>query len=273
MPPLRLFAAALACALAAPACATPDAPNRLSVGVGLLAAPDYEGSNDYVLAPAAGAVGRFKGHNFSWRGTSLNVDLVPEHDNQKFKLIIAPFVAVNLDRSSKPHDMVLNLLRTRKAEVEVGATVGLAANGILTSKYDSLTVQISGSHDIGNVSKSFIITPTSSYVMPISKKAVLGLSLSADVVGGRYARYYFGIGPRSATRSGLPAYTPAGGLKSFSVGLSAARSLGHDIRRGFVIGTLITYERLVGDFAQSPIVATRGDASQFIVAGGVGYTF
>ena len=268
------------CALAGAALATcgtarasEHADNRLTVGVGGVVAPDYEGSNDYVIRPAIGALARFRGHNIAFKGTSISVDLVPEYRDQKFKIVVAPFANLNFDRSDKPRDPVAGLIRERKVALEMGGTVGLTWNGVITSKYDSLTIQVSASHDVGNVSKSFIVTPTAQYQTPLSEKSVVGLSLSADIVGGRYARYYFGVGPNASAASGLPRYAPAGGLKSATVGLMGAYALSHDLNHGFALGALFNYERLFGDFARSPLVATRGSRGQLVGALGLGYTF
>ncbi|MBU6208056.1 MAG: MipA/OmpV family protein [Alphaproteobacteria bacterium] len=256
------------------AVADPIASDRLMIGGGLLAAPDYEGSNKYVLSPAAGALGRLKGHNIGWHGTSLSVDLVPARENQRTKIIIAPFASLNLDRATTPRDPVIALFRKRKVELEGGAVLGISSDGVLTSPYDNLTVQLSVSHDLGTVSRSYIITPTLQYLMPLSHKALVGISASADIVGRRYANYYFGVGPKAATVSGLPPYHLSGGTKSATLGLLGAYALGKDLRkRGFALGFTASWERLLGAFADSPIVAMRGSASQFIVGTGVGYTF
>ena len=249
------------------------ADNRLTVGVGGIVVPDYEGSNDYVIRPAIGALARFHGHNIGFKGTSLSIDLVPEYRDQKFKIVVAPFANLNFDRSDTPRDPVVGLIRKRKVALEAGATLGLTWNGVITSQYDTLTVQVSASHDVGNVSKSFIVTPTAQYLTPLSEKSVVGMSLSADVVGGRFARYYFGVGPNGSAASGLPQFRPAGGLKSATVGLMGAHALGHDLNHGFALGALVSYERLFGDFARTPLVATRGSRGQLVGSIGLGYTF
>ncbi len=249
------------------------APNRLSVAVGAVVATDYEGSNDYAIVPAAGATARFMGHNMSWRGNGIAVDLVPEYRDQKFKVIVAPFASLNLDRASTPRDTVVKLIRKRKIALEAGAVLGVTESGVLTSKYDSLTMQVSASHDVGSVHKSFIVTPTVEYIMPVSKAALLAASLSADVVGGRYARYYFGVGPNASMATGLPIYRLSGGLKSITTGLAGVVSLRGDLRKGFAVGVLLNYERLLGDFAASPLLKTRGNANQFTGTVGVAYTF
>ena len=249
------------------------APDRLTVVVGAGLGSDYEGSDDYVFGPGAGAIARVHGHSIAWQGKSLGVDLVPEYRKQIFKFSVAPFVNLNLDRTGTPRDPVVALIRKRKAAVEGGVEVGFTRTGILTSQRDSLTVQVSGAYDLGSVHRSFIVKPSVTYTAPLSKAVLISASASFDVVGARYARYYFGIDSGASASSGLPFYRPSGGVKSAAVGLGGVVSLRGDLRKGFAVGAKLQYQRLLGDFADSPIVAMRGDPNQFSAAMGLAYTF
>ena len=249
------------------------APDRLSVVAGAAVANDYEGSNDYVLAPVAGAAARVNGHAIAWQGNSLGVDLVPEHQGTTFKLIVAPFISLNLNRTGTPRDPVVALLPKPGIAVEGGVVIGFTRTGILTSRFDSLTVQVSGAHDLGSVHKSFVVKPSVVYTAPLSKAAMVSASAGFDVVGPGYARRYFGIDQDASASSGLPYYRPGGGVKSLSLGLGGVVSLGGDLRKGLAVGTKLNYQRLLGDFADSPIVAMQGSAGQFSAAVGLAYTF
>ena len=48
---------------------------------------------------------------------------------------------------------------------------------------------------------------------------------------------------------------------------------GNALNGGGSVYTVTGYTRLVGDAADTPFTAQRGDANQFIVGVGVGYTF
>jgi len=249
-------------------------PDRIAVAAGLVMAPDYEGSNDYSPTVVTGALIRLAGHAITWKGTSLSVDLIPEYRDQSFKIVAGPLVELNFDRAATPHDPVVALMRKRQTAIQGGGFVGFAKTGVLTSAYDTLSVTVAGSYDLGNVHHSFVVSPSVDYTMPLSHAVMIDVSLSADVVGGRYARYYFGVGPNSSALTGLPRYRPGGGLKSVSLGLGGAVALNGDLdRRGILIGAVVNYERLVGPFAASPLVATRGSADQATVAVGAGYRF
>ncbi len=247
------------------------APDRLTLVVGAAVASDYEGSNDYILAPVAGATGRFRGHAIVWQGNSLGVDLVPEYRGTKFKFIAAPFINLNLNRTGTSHDPVVALIGKSGIAAESGIVLGFNRTGILTSRFNSLTVQVSMAHDLGSVYKSFIVSPSVAYTAPLSKSVLVSASAGFDVVGAGYARHYFGVDHDASASSGLPYYRPSGGVKSAGFGLGGAVSLNGDLRKGFAVGAKLGYQRLLGDFAKSPIVANRGNSNQFSVTIGLAY--
>lgn len=249
------------------------APDRISVAAGAAITSDYDGSDHYSLAPVAGATARLHGHLVAWHGNSLGVDLVPEYRKQRFKFIFAPYLDLNTDRTARPRDPIMKLLPRRKLALEGGAAIGFSQTGAWLSPSDRLTVQVAATHDLGTVSRSYLVSPSVTYMVPLSKAVLVSASGSFDVVGAGYARTYFGIDHAASVASGLPTYAPGGGIKSASFGLDGLVSLRGDLRRGFAVGGLINYERLLGDFAGSPIVAMRGNPNQFSAALGLAYTF
>jgi len=249
------------------------APNRYSLAAGAALVSDYDGSDHYSLAPMGGADLRLHGHSVFWHGTSLGVDLVPEYRNQKFKWIVAPFLDVNLDRTTHPNDPVVGRLPDLRPALEGGAIIGFSRTGLFVPSYDRLTVQISASHDLGSVHHSFVLSPSVNYATPLSKAVIVTGTASFDVVGAGYARTYFGVDSTASATTGLPVYTPGGGIKSATLGLGGLVSLRGDLRKGFAIGGLLRYERLVGAYAASPLVALRGNPNQFGAVLGIAYTF
>ena len=249
------------------------ASNQLSLAVGAAVVSDYEGSSHYSLSPVAGATARWRGHAIAWRGNSLGVDLVPEYRHQTFKFVVVPFIEINRNRVGTQSQPAVALLPDRKMAVQGGAVLGVVWKGVLLSKNDSLTVQVSASHDLGAVHRSFEATPSVSYVVPLSKAALVSTSASLDAVGAGYGRYYFGIDSAASVASGLPVYRAGGGIKSVNFGLGGLVSLRGDLRKGFAVGLLLNYERLLGGFADSPLVAMVGNANQFSTVVGLTYTF
>jgi outer membrane scaffolding protein for murein synthesis (MipA/OmpV family) len=119
-----------------------------------------------------------------------------------------------------------------------------------------------------------VLSPTIDFGTPLSRTTYAGLSLSADFVSERYADYYFGVDAEGAARSGLPVTDFSdGGLKSWQAGLLLAQSLSGDLRQGWGLFGSASYKRLLGDIADSPLVADRGRRGQWFAAAGVGYSW
>lgn len=277
---LRTPLFALALCAASPALAQDPAPlpspdemsNRdsftLAGGAGI--APDYEGSDDYRFIPVAAIRGQHKGISFSTRGTYLYVDVIPRSGNVSFD--VGPIVGVRLGNRRKIEDNVVEDLPRLKRALEVGGFAGVSFHG-LTNPYDSLGVRVDVLRDIGNAHESTVWSPNLEFSTPLSRTTYVGASIGAEFVGNRYADYYFGITPAGSLASGLPTYNPDGGMKNWKLGLLLNQSLSGDLLRGFSLFGVGQYSRLVGDFADSPIVDDRGSASQWLGALGVAYTW
>ena len=249
------------------------APDRLTVMLGAAVLPDYDGSNDYLTLPATAAFVRVRGHSIALRGTNLSVNLVPERRNQRFHWDAGPLFNLRLDRSETPRDPVVALLRKRKVAAEGGGFIGFTKTGVLTSPYDSLSIRVQAVFDLGNVHRGAVVSAGFDYLMPVSTKSVLGLSGSVDFTDGRYARYYFGIGPRASAASRVPEFRPKPGWKGSTLTLLAGTALKGDLRQGLMLGAAVSYSRLRGDYAASPLVATRGNRNQIALTAGLAYTF
>lgn len=247
----------------------------LSVGVGAFYGPSYEGSDDYVVFPGAMLRGRVEGITFATQGTGLDVDLIPDDGDADVVLIAGPSVRVRLDRTSRIKDPVVVMLGERDTAVELGGQIGFRVNGLLHG-YDQLMLTGTARHDVADAHDGYTIVPTLSYFTPLSRGMAVGLTASAEHVDDRYADTYFSISPAGSAATGglLPAYTAKGGWKSAGGNIFFALDMDGDITNGglslFASGG---YSRLLGDFARSPIVADRGDATQWVGILGIGYTF
>ncbi len=263
--------------LAAPAAAqeaepADDGGDTLTVGLGASYLPSYEGSDNYQLSGAGLVRGRVSGFNFYTRATSFLVDVVREPVGAPVNVEFGPMVNLRLDRTSRIKDTRVRALGEIDTAFEAGAFLGVTKNGVLHG-YDFLTARLDVTHDITGTHDSLIVTPNIEYATPLSRQTLVGLSLSADHVGGGYARTYFGVSPAGAAASGLGPYDLDGGFKNVRLTLLGTQSLSGDLRRGFGIFAIGSYSRLLGDFKRSPIVQDAGDADQFLAAVGLTYTF
>lgn len=274
-----LRAAALLClAAASPAFAqeasepADDGGDSFTIGVGALYLPSYEGSDDYIVTPGGQIRGRVSGFSFFTRGTSLYLDVVREAPGAPVDVSFGPVVNVRLDRTSRIKDPRVRALGELDTAIEVGGHIGATKNGVL-HQYDFLTARVDVIHDVADTHGSLIVTPAIEYATPLSRTFLVGASVSADHVGGGYARTYFGVTPAGAAASGLSAYALDGGFKNVRSTLLLTQSLSGDLRRGLALFALGSYSRLLGDFKRSPIVREAGDADQFLIGGGISYTF
>ncbi|MDT8757463.1 MipA/OmpV family protein [Sphingomonas psychrotolerans] len=112
---------------------------------------------------------------------------------------------------------------------------------------------------VGNVSLDYVARDGDKWLFSVGPRITLSDS--------KYQRAYFGVNTAAAARTGLPVYSPDGGLHA--AGAAATALYQFDDRWG-VYG-YAKYDRLVGDAADSPIVRTIGSRNQF--SGGAALTF
>jgi outer membrane scaffolding protein for murein synthesis (MipA/OmpV family) len=272
---LSIFVFALL-ATTAPASAQESAPdpNRDTLSIGLAGAmlPRYEGSGDYKLIPAAAIRGKVSGVSFITQGTALFVDIVPSSSGPGTKFNLGPMAHVTLNRSSLKtvRDPQIVALGRIPVAVEVGGHVGVTRTGLITSDYDSLNIDVAVSHDVTGIHDSLIVSPSITYGTPLSRKAYVGAVVSADHVGSRYARTYFGVSPTQSLASGLSPYNPGQGFKTVNAGVFGNVSLTGDLLGGLSAFAIGNYSKLLGEFGRSPVVRER---NQWFGGLGLAYTF
>jgi outer membrane scaffolding protein for murein synthesis (MipA/OmpV family) len=247
-----------------------DRSDSFTVGLGAGWVPDYEGSDDYKMIPAAFIRGRVAGFSFSTRGTYLYIDAIRGDGGMDFNL--GPIVGVRMNRSGDVKDGAVDKLPELDTAIEVGGFAGVTWHG-LTNPYDNLSLRVDVLTDVGGAHKSTLVTPTIEFGTPLSRTLYVGASASMEWAGGGYADYYYSITPAEGVIAGLPAYDADGGLKNWRLGLLANQSLTGDLTGGFSLFGIAAYSHLLGDFADSPIVDDRGSTGQWFGALGVAYTW
>ena len=247
--------------------------DTVTVGIGAAVTPDYEGSDDYRIIPAAAIRGQVSGISFTTRGTYLYVNVIPKSGG-KLDFDAGPIAGLRLNTRRHIKDDIVDLLPRRKRAFEVGGFVGVSAHG-LTNPYDTLAFRVDVTHDIGNAHKSTIVSPNVDFSTPLSRTTYASLNAGMEFVSNKFADYYFGVSDVDVVQTGLaiPFFNPRGGLKNWKVGMLLNQSITGDLLHGFSVFGLGQYSRLVGDFRRSPIVSQRGSASQWLGAVGVAYTW
>ncbi len=248
-----------------------DRSNTLTLAVGGAAVPYYEGSDDYKLIPAVAVRGRVAGMDFWSNGPKLYLDLIGRPASG-IDFDAGPIVGVRMNRSGKIKDDAVDDLPELDVAIEVGAFGGISLIG-LTNPYDALNLRVDYLADVGGAHKSSLITPTISFSTPLSRTFYVSASASAEWAGDGYADYYYSISPAESLDSGLAPFEADGGLKEWKLGLTAVSAFSGDLTHGWAVFASGSYGRLLGDFADSPIVDDRGSTSQWLAAVGLAYTF
>lgn len=249
--------------------AGPRTGDQFTVGFGLGAAPDYEGSDDYRLQPGGVVQGRISGIEFQMRGLNLYTDLIADQPRSKVRFIFGPVVQLRPERNDEIDDPRVAQLGKRKTAIEVGANAGVSIRGVLIPPA-SLSMEIAYLRDVAGAHDSFTLTPSVALSSPLSQRSFARLAITADYVGKGYARTYFDVAPGNAL---APYATNGGGWKSASATLLYTHDLGGNPRSGVGLFTLTSYKRMLGKFAGSPVVRDAGSANQALVVGGLLYAF
>jgi MipA family protein len=239
-----------------------DSPETsVFVAGGVAAAPSYEGSNSYRPIPLV-IVRVNRQHRYvAIEGLTARANVInsPAYE-------FGPLVNVALDRSGNVGSVAVERLGTIKVAAEVGAFAGYNLN---VSPISRIRLGIEATQDVASIHDGLQAQANISYSIAPSKRIGLRATASANFADDSYAQTYFGVTSTGSTASGLPVYTPDGGLKD--IGLSLAGYYG--ISRRWSVTAIGSYRRLLGDFADSPIVAKEGSANQFFGGIGLGYRF
>lgn len=245
----------------------------LTIGAGAGYVPSYEGSDSYVVTPVIGLQGRLGGFTVSPRPAGAAIDLINEPADSKFSFNFGPAVRVRFDRTKQIRDPAVSALGVLKTAIEVGATAGFSVNRI-TNPYDSLSFGADIRWDVNGAHKGKVIQPTITYLTPVAASLAVVLNVTAEHVDDKYAHYYYDVTPAGSVTSGLPVYSAHAGWKSAGVSLVTFYDLdGNLANGGFALVGGLSYLRMLGNIAQSPIIAERGSRNQVMMGAGIAYTF
>lgn len=249
--------------------------SSITVGGGAVYMPDYEGSDHYRVTGAPLVIGSVKGFNFQVIGNRFSADLIPSHHGDRWDFQAGPVALWDFNRStvSQIDDPRVRALGKRSSSIELGGYVGLARVGVITSPYDRLSVSLSYRKGVSGAQRGGVLTPSITYITPLSRKVAVGLFGSAERAERGYARAYFDVDAAGSAASGLPQFSTRGGWKNWSFGGFATVAVTGDLLHGFKLMAGGTYKKLMNDFADSPIVSVAGDKGGWLAGAGMAYTF
>ncbi|MCJ2179762.1 MipA/OmpV family protein [Novosphingobium album (ex Hu et al. 2023)] len=246
---------------------------HLTVGLGGYYGPSYDGSDDYVFSPFPVIQGKIHGIKITPRLGGVALDLIPDADNARIGFSLGPVASLSFNRRTNIKDPVVRAAGKLDAAAEIGVNGGVTAYKLLND-YDSLSLSMDVKWDIGGGHKGMAWSPSVSYLTPVSKAVLVGVSARARHAGGKYARYYYSVTPEQSAASGLPEYAAGSGWDSAGIGMLVGWDLSGDLRDGgWALFGIADYTRMLNEGKHTPYTAIRGSASQWTAGGGVAYTF
>lgn len=250
--PVATAAGLLLLGLAPPTLAQDDDRSfRPLLGVAGMYRPEFRGSADYEFQPLPFVGFQYErwGRTLSMEGTDLKLNLLGDG-----QFAAGPVLGWRSGRDDDVDNDVVRLLPSIDGTVEGGAFASFSWDvgpGRIGAGANILA-------DLGGVDGGFTVTGDVSWAAPISER--LSYSIGANIVWAdeEYMQTYYGVTAAGATASGLAAYQADSGGES--VGLSASARYQLNDRWG--VALLASYDRLLDQAADTPIVTQEGSENQ-----------
>ncbi len=223
----------------------------LTVGAGAAMVPEFDGAEDYTIAPIPILELDWRNTVFlsAERGLGWNA-----YKTRNFK--IGPVGTYYLGSSDKPPGT---------NDVDPGFQIGAFAEFAFDHwKLDATVLQaVSGS------SEGMRIGMGAAYGTRIEKDWRVILRLNTMFYNANEMKTYFGINAREASDSGLATYDPGMGFKD--VGIDA--TVIYDVTKTWSIRGIGKLHYMLGEAADSPLVSEKGSDLQLSAGMGVAYHF
>lgn len=227
----------------------------VAIGAGIAAAPDYEGSDDYIPEPLLFARVQKDARYLSLEGTTLRANLAPGS-----RIEAGPLVRYRFSRGG---------VRNNRVDAFEHVDAALEAGGFVTLKLDPLSVGLEASQDVAGAHGGFQVLGKANYAADLTSELSTRAGVFTTYASHDYMDTYFGVSGADARRSGLDRYDAGAGFKD--VGLELG--LTYAITEQWSMSAIGRYARLLGDAADSPIVDDEGSANQLFGGLSIGYRF
>ena len=224
-------------------------------GLGLGAAPDYEGSDDYEAVPIPLMRADYGPRFIEFSGGTLRANVLTHSI-----FSAGPVINIRGERDDVDEDAVDDLDDVDTA-VELGGFVEIFYQGWLGNL--TITQDVADGHD------GLLVGLSGGFFLPLSPQMALTTIVSGTYADDNYMDSYFGIDADNAIASGLDEFDADEGIKDVGLALELAYEVSS---RWGVTGT-VSYQRLLSDAEDSPVVDDVGDEDQFFGGVVVSYNF
>jgi outer membrane protein len=211
-------------------------PNHVIVGLGAGYVPAYEGADKYRVLPVP-AIDVKWGPLFANLRNGIGINIVD-----------TDFVTVGTSVTFMPG--------YRRQDVPDG--IGKLSNGaggraFVSLKAAGLVATVGGTRGVVGGTKGTVADASLAYSIPVTLRFMLIPSIGTTWADAKYNNRYFGVDADQSFASGLPQFTPGGGIKDASATLSASYRLTDRLTLGVSAGATTLLDKV----KDSPIVAHR----------------
>ncbi|HXV23961.1 MAG TPA: MipA/OmpV family protein [Alphaproteobacteria bacterium] len=232
-----------------------------TVGLGVGAAPDYEGSDDYQGVPTWLFSAKDLYHPDTYvtlAGPALRSNFVADPH------LRAGVSGLYIPERNNVEDDAVDRMRSVDAGLFLGGIFGWDFFPQANADFAAL---LDLRYDVAS-DNGYLVTPRLSYFnrMPDSPFSI-GAELFSNWASEDYMSEYFGVNASDAARSGLNTFDADAGFKD--VGVSA--NVNYRFAEHWSATLLGGFTRLIDDAADSPVVDNRGDENQLFLGFTVNY--
>lgn len=258
-------AMALQMLVAAPAAADEDMPLvkreglHGAIGLGVGVRPAYEGASDRKTR-AMPNINLFYGDTFFLTGMTAGANLFKHTTAQGLSISAGPLLGLRRGRDESDNAALAGLGDIDRA-LDAGAFVRLRKGG--------WQARADVRKDVSNGDGGTTVNLSGGYGMPVAQGLRLRANLDASWASTAYMNTFYGIDATQSANSGIRQYDAGAGFRSVGASLKAD----YAFNREWGAFASLRYKRLVGNAADSPIVADFGSASQVTTSVGIKYRF
>lgn len=243
----------------------------IRIGAGALLSPTFVGSSDYQLMAVPALKLSFRNIFFASVEDGVGYAVINQHGWRAGP--IAKIAFGRKEDGDNPFRVAGSKTSALRGLGNVATTV--EAGGFTEYRWRSMSTKIEvrkglNGHEglVGDLSVKY--TRTSRSLSPMAGSPfVVSIGPRLTVVDATYNKAFFGVDDDQAVKSGLPRYSPNGGVLSYGIGSVFVVPISSQLSTIVLAG----YDRLTGDAGSSPLISERGSRNQGMFGVVLNYEF
>lgn len=229
--------------------------------IGVAAIPEYEGADKMDVIPFVNGRLTLGERYIAIEGVTLRANVLATEGFE-----FGPVANLTFGRDAKIKSNAVARLGKIDEAYEIG---GFAAASFAVGENGRARFAVQAVHDVSNVHDGWVATASARYSHQFGKRFTVGAEATASYADDKYAQTYYSVTPVGALASGLPQFAAKGGLKDVGATLTAS----YQVTPRWSINAYGGYRRMLGKFADSPVVDREGNANQLSAGIGIGFAF